>query len=362
MTAAQILKVVIKNVHVFDGEQMQDGGTVAFDKGVLVGESSDADVVIDGQDGYLLPGLIDCHVHVHSHEDLSSLAQHGVTTALDMGTRTLDVFERLRGGRGICDVRSSGMPATSPGSRHSKIPGFPAHLLVTRVDEAQHFVSDRVGEGADYLKVMVDNPGPDQEILNALVLATHEQGRMIIAHATSCESFSMALAAGVDILTHVPMENPLSSHLVTQMKSKGCISVPTLIKMLATANKNPGPPNDYNNARMSVIDLKCAQVPILAGTDANKHGSGPGKVPCGESIFQELELLVEAGLSPLEAVRSATALPSSIFGLEDRGSIEVGKRADLILVAANPLENISNIRQVQRVWCGGMQVAKDPPK
>lgn len=350
--------VVIKNINVFDGKGLTSKAVVAFKDGLLVENVDNPDLVIDGQGKYLFPGLIDCHIHIHAKEDLSILARHGVTTCLDMGTRTLEVFGSLRGGRGTCDVRSPGMIATSPGSRHSKIPGFPQEVLVRSPADAEGFVAKRVSEGADYIKVMADNPGPDQATIDALVEASHGHGKKIIAHAASCEAFAMALAAKVDVITHVPLEKTLDVDMVAQIKRANCLAVPTLIKMLKTeAKSGQGSDIDYSNAREAVGRLKNANIPILAGTDANKHGSGPGKVPYEGSMYEELELLVAAGLSPLEAIQSATTLPPRFFNLEDRGSIEHGKRADLIILSANPLEDIRNVRQIERVWCGGIEVS-----
>ena len=100
-----------------------------------------------------------------------------------------------------------------------------------------------------------------------------------------------------------------------------------------------------------------AGVVILAGTDANVAEHSPASVPHGESIHQELELLVDAGLSTVDALRAATILPAEIFGLNDRGVILPGRRADIVLIAGDPTKNISNTRLVQRVWCGGVEVS-----
>jgi len=90
--------------------------------------------------------------------------------------------------------------------------------------------------------------------------------------------------------------------------------------------------------------LQQAGVPLLAGSD---------QVVPGSSLHRELELLVQAGLSPAEAIRSATVLPSRILDVRDSGLIEPGQRADLVVLEANPLVNISNIRQVRWTIAGG---------
>jgi imidazolonepropionase-like amidohydrolase len=98
-----------------------------------------------------------------------------------------------------------------------------------------------------------------------------------------------------------------------------------------------------------------AGVPVLAGTDANSEKLSPFNVQHGESLHHELELLVEAGLSNLDALRAATSLPAQYFDLKDRGVIEPGRRADLILIAGNPLEDIKATRLLKRIWCAGIE-------
>ena len=164
-----------------------------------------------------------------------------------------------------------------------------------------------------------------------------------------------ALAAGADILTHAPLDQPLDPLAAAEVSDEGRVVVPTLT-MMESIVANVAPPGaDYANARASVGLLHEAGVPILAGTDANDSPGTPSRVPYGESLHRELELLAEAGLSPLEIILAATALPARYFGLDDRGTIEPGKRADLILIEEDPLADIRATRSILRVWCGGIE-------
>lgn len=101
-----------------------------------------------------------------------------------------------------------------------------------------------------------------------------------------------------------------------------------------------------------------AGVPILAETDANAEAGLPFQVKHGEALHHELELLVDAGLSTVDALRAATSLPAKHFGLHDRGVIQVGKRADLVLISDDPIQDIRATRSIQRVWCGGVEVTR----
>jgi imidazolonepropionase-like amidohydrolase len=132
--------------------------------------------------------------------------------------------------------------------------------------------------------------------------------------------------------------------------------VPTLAMMEAIVNNLAPPDADYAYSRASVAALHQAGVPILAGTDANDSPGTPSRVPHGDSLHHELELLVDAGLSPRDALRAATSRPARSFGLPDRGAIEPGLRADLVLIEGDPLRDIRATRSIRRIWCGGYEV------
>lgn len=131
-------------------------------------------------------------------------------------------------------------------------------------------------------------------------------------------------------------------------------SVPTLVMMAAVAAAAPRPGLDYRFARGAVTALHAAGVPIVLGTDANQAQGVPANVPDGESAHHELELLVEAGLTPAEALHAATGAAADRFGLPDRGRIAAGLRADLLLVDGDPLDDIAATRSIRRVWLAGI--------
>ncbi|KAI5456870.1 putative hydrolase [Mariannaea sp. PMI_226] len=370
-------KVAITNVRVFDGHAISNPTTVIIDGG-LIGNNADGAEIIDGQNGILVPGLIDCHVHLQTERDLHKMAFWGVTTALSMGDWPPEKLRPLRGRVGLTDIRSPGVPATVPGSLHSKILPFLPDDLVLNKEDAASFVEKRISEGADYIKIIADVPGPDQATLEALVSAAHLHGRKVVAHAASFEPFAMAQAAKADIVTHVPKDKALDQEAVAKMVEDGRVAVPTL----AMAEAQTKPPSwgaifrlllrpsviytiiqakrrsqgdaKYDNGRDSVTAMHRAGVRVLAGTDAHTEPTSPFEVLQGEALHRELELLVDAGMTTVEALRAATSVAAKCFELEDRGSIEIGKRADLVLLSANPLDNISATRSIRQVWCGGV--------
>lgn len=302
-------------------------------------------------------------MHVRSHDELHQLADFGVTTALDFAAWPVSLVESLRVNSGGADFRSAGTPATSLGSAQSRLPGCPSEAMVSGPTDAERFVVGRLREGSDYIKLFVDEPGPDQATLDALVMAAHSHGTLTIAHARSTEAVDMALRAHVDIITHVPFDEPLGETLVSRALDQGCSVIPTLVMMRAlshahssTTEVGDGPSGrgwDFDAALASVATLHRAGVPLVAGTDANSLPFLSFSPKFGESLHDELVLLVEAGLSPADALRAATVIPARLFGLDDRGVIEVGRRADLVLVEGDPLADISATRRIRAVWCAG---------
>jgi imidazolonepropionase-like amidohydrolase len=348
-------KIALTNARVFDGQLLDYDSIVVIENGLISTDTEGAQIV-DCAGGVLLPGLIDAHVHLDGPGRLSVLASYGVTTALDMAS-VPEETAKLRGIPGQADFRTAGLPAIAPGSLHSHFPGVGQRGLINGPDEAEQFVADRVAEGSDYIKIVIGSPfaDHDQATIDALVAAAHARGKLVVAHASSVAAVDKALGAGADILTHAPLDQPLDPLAAAEASDEGRVVVPTLTMMQSIVANIAPPGADYANARASVALLHEAGVPILAGTDANDSPGTPSRVPHGESLHRELELLADAGLSPLEVLLGATALTARYFGLTDRGTIEPGKRADLILIEEDPLADIRATRSVVRVWCGGIE-------
>ena len=190
----------IKNVRVFDGSGLTPLQTVVIDHGAIaaMGILASADTTIDGQGGALLPGLIDAHVHVLAPSELEQGARWGVTTMLDMGSPSMRLTDSLRNRLGASDIRGSGPAASAPGGIQTTRMGMPLSTAVTGPADAPRFVAERVAEGSDYLKIIVEDPaamGPaalDVPTIAALVAAAHQAGLKVIAHASRTASMRMA--------------------------------------------------------------------------------------------------------------------------------------------------------------------------
>jgi imidazolonepropionase-like amidohydrolase len=356
----------ISNVRLFNGNGLSALRTVVIVDGRISDQTS-AESTVDGKDGTLLPGLIDCHVHLDAIGNLEQATQWGVTTMLDMGTASPKLVTSLRELPGLTQIRSSQSPASAPGGLQTTRMGMPASSAVTGPEDAERFVAERVAEGADYIKIIIENPavmGPaalNEATIAALVGAAHRRHLLVYAHVTTVPSFQLGADGPVDVLTHVPLDGRVGTALVSQIGEHGTVLVPTLVMMKGLSERLKGVPThpggmDYGNCVFAVSAFHAAQVPILVGTDANSAVASPFQPKHGEAVHEELELLVAAGLTPVEALRGATNLPAKHFELGDRGAIEVGRRADLVLVAGDPSSDIRATRNIQAVWIGGVRV------
>ncbi len=353
-------RTILRDVRVYRDATFGEPEDIVIDGGVIGDGPADGQELASG--GYLLPGLIDCHIHLNGPETLSALAARGVTSGMDMSSPA-PLVAALRGRPGVTDIRSPLMAATSPASAHAArmkdIPAF-GEALVAGLADADAWVDRHVQQGADYIKVVIDLPGFDQQTVDALVAAAHAHHLKVVAHASRSDAVTMAQRAGVDILTHAPLDRPIDAAQAAELVANGTVIVPTLTMMQGivdnlAAKGIPGPA--YEPARASVAALHAAGMPIIAGTDANATPAAPASPVFGESLHDELALLVAAGLTPAEALDSATCVAADHFGLTDRGRIAPGLRADLVLLADDPTVDITATRTIRGVWIAGERVA-----
>ncbi len=360
-------RTAITGVRVFDGERLTPERTVVLEAGLITSADSPAagDTLTDGRGGTLLPGLIDAHIHLHGPQTLDACARWGVTTGLDMASRPPTLVDSLRRLVGTCDIRSANSPASAPGSPQTTFMGFDASTALRGPHDAETFVQQRVDENSDYIKVIVEDPvaragialGPDT--IAAIVDAAHRRGLRVFAHATTTGAYRLAADACVDVLTHAPVDQDLDGGLLALLQKRPVVCVPTLTMMKAvtalgrTAEQAA---EAYGHSSAAVRAMHAAGIAVVAGTDANAAPGSPAPIAHGKALHDELALLVLAGLSPLEALRSATVLPARLFELPDRGAVTAGLRADLLLVDGDPTRDITATAAVRGVWIHGTQV------
>jgi imidazolonepropionase-like amidohydrolase len=374
-----IAATAITNVRIFDGQRLLEPATVVLEEATITARTSadgapDADVV-DGGGGTLLPGLIDTHVHVDQVSQLEASASWGVTTLLDMGNKDLANLATLKNGPGLPTLRSAGNPASAPNSVFVRKMGFSVSTTVTGPEDAARFVAERVAEGSDYIKILVEDPkipgtrALGEQTVAALVAAAHGAGLATVAHVVSADTMTTAVRAGADIVTHTALTSDPGPGLRKLLAEREVVIIPTLTMMQGVVHAIggrfvmrvlapfvPAVRLNYRHAKSTVVTFRDAGAVILAGTDSNDDLTAPCQVAHGESLHEELERLVDAGLAPAEALRGATSLAASTFGLTDRGVIAPGRRADLVLVDGDPTLDISATRNIRGVWIGGRRV------
>jgi imidazolonepropionase-like amidohydrolase len=368
--------IVIENVRVFDGTAAGGLSSVVIDGAMIVGGPAPADADrYDGAGGVLLPGLIDAHVHVDSRDQLAACLRHGISTVIDMGARAIAPLDALRAAPGLPGLLRAGVPASAPGGMHTAKLGFPPSSAVAGPADAARFVADRVAEGSDFIKVIVEDPrmpgtaALPPETIAAITTVAHQAGLRVVAHVVTTAALWLAADAGVDALTHAPVNRALTAADAATLAARGVVLIPTLVMMRGTTRaigSKPGfralrllriaPPVEFGHSRDSVAAAHAAGITILAGTDANDEGGAPAHPAHGSALPEELELLVAAGLTPAEAIAAATSGPAAFFGLSDRGAIAAGKRADLLLVRDDPTADIAAVRSVAALWVAGIRV------
>jgi imidazolonepropionase-like amidohydrolase len=341
----------------------------------------------------LLPGLIDAHTHVllHPYDEalwddqvlkealslrvcratnhLKNTLHSGFTTIRDLGTEGAgyaDVGLKQAVAQGIIPgprllVATRAIVAT--GSYAPK--GFAPEFRIPQgaeeadgVDSLIRVVRDQIGKGADWIKVYADTamggaavrPSFSQEELTRIVETARSVGILVSAHATSNEGMRRAALAGVATIEHGDGGDPAVFKL---MADRGVALCPTLAAFEASARyrgyrpgMHPEPPR-LARARANFKQALESGVTIANGSDMGVFAHGDGA--------RELELLVDYGMKPADALRSATSIAAKTLRLDDRlGTIKPRLLADLIAVQGDPTRDIKALRAVKLVMKEGV--------
>ncbi|HET7874860.1 MAG TPA: amidohydrolase family protein [Methylomirabilota bacterium] len=335
----------------------------------------------------LLPGLINCHVHlclggeadpvrplrdeplalttikalVRARQTVAA----GITTVRDLGGRE---YCELAVRRAIQEGVVSG-PRILAAGRPVCMTGGHGHWLAREADgpeETRKAVREQLKAGADVIKVIATGgvmtpgvePGSAQltlEEMRAAVEEANKAGRRTAAHAAGAAGVRDAVEAGISSIEHGIY---LTEEIVARMRRDGVYLVPTLIApaAIAAGGVAAGIPEfmvrkseAVSAAHVASFQLALREGVLIAagadsGTPLNPHGS----------LVPELELMVKYGMTPLAAIRAATSTAADLLGLGATvGRIASGLTADLVAVAGNPAEGIQALGDVRRVWVGG---------
>jgi imidazolonepropionase-like amidohydrolase len=349
--------------------------------------------------------------------NLASCLRSGVTTVRDMGAPA-GVLQRVKrwiregkapGPRIVCTNSIITCPGGYP--EYAPVYSFPLILLtggqlaerVSVPDEVRAMVRQMVAKGSDWIKTAhsdrgfwLNRPDPlvfDDACFEALVDEAHSQGRPVAVHQTWASGFRKAIELGVDSIEHTPWD-ALADEEIQQLVDAGIPIVPTLYVFLTepwewldgegerhycpeSLRQTQEVLQLYLDGRVTPEmtqqgyyldwDLIVRVLPVIRENAAKLVRAGPtigfGTDSGGSQfavfgrVYEEMEYLFQAGLTPLEVLRSATVVNARILGLEDRlGTLEPGKLADLIVVDGDPLVELSTLRQVHMVVKEGQVV------
>lgn len=394
---------------VFSGGRLVDGtGADPADADVVVedgriveiGPGLDADERVDVGGKTLLPGLFDCHTHVtFSHIDtmrrlqtpfsyrfyealhnLEATLRIGITTIRDAGGADLGIKQAVEDGL-ITGPRmqvSLGMISQTGGHgdgwmpsginlRLESYPGVPS-TLVDGADEMRVKVRELVRMGADVIKVAVsggvlsprDKPTHAHfrlEELKVLVEEASAAGIWVMAHAQATAGIKNAIRAGIRSIEHGIY---LDDEAIEMMLARGTWLVPTLVAprgVIDAADAGAAIPEASVAKAHEVAEIHRASfaraveagVKVAMGTDS-------GVTPHGRNL-RELALMVEGGMTPMQAIVATTRSAAELMGLEaDLGTLEAGKRADLVVVDGDPLEVATLADRIEAVYQDGVRV------
>jgi imidazolonepropionase-like amidohydrolase len=367
----------------------------------------------------LLPALVSDHAHVGNTQglehgdrfytrdnvvrDLRQFQRYGITTVTALGMNGADFFAlrtevnadprlgaQLYGAGGGIGAPDGAPPADSMGLRHDPV------ARPRTAEQARAAVATQHADGVDLIKLWVDDLGGKRpmmtpEVYRAAIAEAHARGLTVAAHIHDLDQARDLVDARVDILAHGIRDRAVDPMLARKMSDQGTWYIPTVAIDEANywyaehpqALQQPflrqalhrdvlarWSQPEWQRAQLAgsgipaareavatnldnVRRLHAAGVKLGFGTDA---GAMPHRV-IGVAEHRELQLLVQAGLSPAQALQVATSQAADLLGLADRGRIAAGKRADLLVLDADPLTDIANTQRIGAVWQAGQEVA-----
>ncbi len=409
--AAEAGPIVLKAARMFDGksDRLVTPGLVIVANGKITAAGPKAQApagaqIVDLGDATILPGFMDAHTHLSMEFSTDWKQDRLDRFELSIPERTLACVDRARktllagfttvrdlGGEEMIDVglrnairkgkvigprmlvATHAIGATGGhGDTTNVRKGLLAHespdSIVDSPDAARAAVRRNIKYGADLIKVHatggvlsladeVDTPQLTQAELDALIDEAHALRKKVAAHAHGATGAKRAIRAGVDSIEHGSF---LDDEAISMMKAKGTYFVPTFIPLkFLGAHLDTLPPPTIPKAQAAIahhaISFKSALakgVKIAFGTDA-------GVYPHGQNA-QEFRYMVEAGMRPIDALKSSTSIDAELLGVADRlGSLEPGKLADVVAVPGDPVADISQTEKVFFVMKEGVVYRND---
>lgn len=331
----------------------------------------------------VIPGLINAHGHVNTARDLLTYAAYGVTTVFSLGGEPQEVFVARE-------------LQNTPQLARSRVYVAGPVLAPNTAEEAHAQVAKLKEQKVDIVKIRVDdNLGTTEkmspELYRAVISAAHQLRMPVATHLFYLADAKALLMYGTDFIAHSVRDTEVDQDFLNALKARGICYCPTLMREVSTFVYESTPEwfNDplflrYANrewvktmveparqeamrksasaqrykvalevASKNLKKISDAGLPIAMGTDTGPTGRFQGYFE-----LMELELMVKAGLTPRQALASATRDAAKCMQLDALGTLEQGKWADFVVLDADPLANISNVRRISAVYVAGNPVAR----
>lgn len=384
-----MVNILFENATLFDGEKFVPDSQfgVGTESGKIISTNKNFDEKINLKNKYVVPGLINAHTHIVADhtgkinqlgssdntavkstylalKNLNDLLKDGVTYIRDVGSIfdiDIELSKLEKVGELVAPgIIASGSPLTMTGEHFSE-----GSYEVDGKDEVRKYARKLLKKGADNIKLMAsggvsfsgETPHDvqlDEEELRAAVTEAHRKGRTACSHAQGTESIQNAIRAGVDSVEHAVF---LDDETVQMFIENDTYIVPTLAAPWAI-NQNTEILPDFMVEKSIAIEkahlesigkAAVAGVKLAMGTD-----SGTAMNNFDKNSSFELELMVRAGATPLQALQSATVNAAELLKIDDiAGLIEENKLADFVVIEDNPLEDITALQKEKEVYKKG---------
>jgi imidazolonepropionase-like amidohydrolase len=420
----QPASILLKNANVIDGtgSAARENTDILISNGRIIevqkGIKSRVDKEIDLKGKTVIPSLISAHAHVGTLKGTTSSADnytrenilgqlvkyqdYGVSSVLVMGTDRPLIFDGMRdstvagflpGARLFSAGYGFNVPDSSPGSWMNLL------LRPASAEDVPAMIEKVAAVKPTVVKIWVDDHGNAQkmkpEIYKAIIIEAHKRNIRVAAHLFYAEDARQLVEAGIDIIAHSIRDKEVDAELLAKMKQKNVIYIPTLSldeyqfvyagkpdwidddffkaslepgvlemitdKSYAEKIKNsPDYPRNmaaFKTAKVNLKKIYDAGVTVALGTDS---GAFPIRTQ-GFTEHLEMELMVQAGLTPLQAITISTRNAARALKMDrEFGTLEKGKKADLIILSDNPEKDIKYTRKIESVWKEGREVSKGP--
>ncbi len=343
-----------------------------------VGPAADLDVPsgmrsVDLSGMTVMPAIIDTHTHLSQDRealiaDLRARARHGIGAAMSLGRDTRDLAIRDEGIAGTARFRSAGVGITSPDPGRSEIPYW-----VTNEDEARQAVREQVARAVDIIKIWVDDRGGQYEKLSpglygAIIDEAHRANTRVTAHIFALDDAKGLLRAGIDAFAHGIRDTDADEEVIALFNERPeVVLVPNLPSRGVEADMSwlsgaiPAAELEAlqaetvdNDAAQAAFAIQARNLATLAAEGVTVALGTDGNTPWAPHV--EMEDMVAAGMTPAQVIVAATRNSAELLGLADTGTVEVGKRADFLVLEGNPLDDITKTRRIRAVYLNGEPV------